>query len=55
MTYIALTQGTADWLLGKTGLLDILHDILVQPDKNLSVLRDHIYDCGIAHTAHVRP
>jgi len=39
MSYIAITQGTADWLLGKSGLLDILNGILSRSDDELDVLR----------------
>lgn len=37
-SYIAVTQGTAGWLLGKSTLLNELHDILAQPDEKLKVL-----------------
>jgi superfamily I DNA/RNA helicase len=39
MSYIAITQGTADWLLGKAGLLDALNDVFVRPDYELEMLK----------------
>jgi superfamily I DNA/RNA helicase len=40
MSYIAITQGTADWLVGKPGLLDILHQIIVETDNQMDQLRE---------------
>jgi len=39
MSYIAITQGTADWLLGKAGLIDVLGDILMRSEDELKALR----------------
>lgn len=38
MTYLALTQATAEWLQGKTGLLDELHHSLVNDLNDLRAL-----------------
>src|SRR5947209_20439039 len=39
MTVLAITQLTADWLLGRTGLLDSLHSLLMEPPDDLDQLR----------------
>lgn len=38
MTYLAITQSMADWIIGKTGILDILHNLLVQADDAVNLL-----------------
>ena len=38
MTYLAITQGTADWLQGKLGLVDAVHDVVVTKGSELRLL-----------------
>lgn len=40
MTYLAITQGTSDWLIGKSGVLYSLHDLLIYGLDDLKALAD---------------
>ncbi len=39
--FLALTQGTAEWLIGKTGLIDAIFDHLVAPADAFSDLKEY--------------
>ena len=41
MTYLAITQGTAQWMIGKSGVLDALHRALMSGPETLDPLVDH--------------
>jgi superfamily I DNA/RNA helicase len=41
MKYLAITQATAEWLMGKAGLLDAVHSEIVSSEANQLVLENH--------------